>query len=86
LKLSIADVLHSLGEELKNSNEVKAMRILVLLEALLQTEIFSSARTFQEASSMLRPIIDNFFNGIELSENVATKAKKLSYILSVRFD
>jgi hypothetical protein len=84
MKLSIPDVLLVLAEELTEANEPKALRILVLVEALLQTEIFTSTRSVQEVSSILGPSIEKLSGCIELSEKVVIKAKKVLFILKAR--
>jgi hypothetical protein len=84
LKLSISDSLYTIGQELKDPDEIKALRVLVLLEALLQTELFLSSRSVQEAASTLNPFLENILNNINQSEQVVLKSKKILCILQMR--
>ncbi|XP_065342556.1 AP-4 complex accessory subunit Tepsin-like [Cloeon dipterum] len=84
MKLSITDILASVGNELAESSGNQSLRLMVLLETLLQTEAFASVRTVEQAKIILEPKLLGIANNIGASENVVTKSKKIIFIINAR--
>ncbi|CAB3379506.1 Hypothetical predicted protein [Cloeon dipterum] len=84
MKLSITDILASMGNELAESSGNQSLRLMVLLETLLQTEAFASVRSVEQAKIILEPKLLSIANDIGASDNVVTKSKKIIFIINAR--
>ncbi|XP_059477407.1 AP-4 complex accessory subunit tepsin-like [Neocloeon triangulifer] len=82
LKLSMTDVLTTLEEELSNQSESKSMRLMVVLEALLQTEVFTSQRSIEQALAIVGPKLRAIIGSVDSPERVVIKAKKILIVLN----